>query len=240
MCSACVLYSCQPLSLCPCVHEHAEMPALEILHGIVLWMAAKIDERSRGARIHEKAWTPAAVEEVTRRTAVSRKLQVMLTGEYQGQVSTPTTRYFCNAARGECDCGVFQDGGVPCVHACAVILKEHGIRRGGPAVEDFIDQMYATRLWQDAYSQVMPVIIPDNLPPSAQACHPPLRTNVGAGRSHNRRIASLGEAPSSQASQPPRMRKPSVCTNCKGMGGQGHNKRTCKWTPSQLYEEAQE
>lgn len=194
-------------------------------------MASKIYERSREAQKHDKEWTPAALEEVTRRTAVGRKLQVVLTGDYQGQVVSPTARYFCNVTAGTCDCGVFQDCGIPCAHACAVILKEYAMRKSGPAVEDFINGMYSTHQWRDGYSHVMPVITPDHLPPSATPCNPPVRANIGAGRYNSKRIASVGEASSSsQAARPPKTRKPSVCTKCKGMGGLGHNRKTCTWT----------
>lgn len=212
------------------------LPALELVHGITEWMGAKMYQYSLEAQAHDKQWTPHALAEVKRRAEVGRKYAVTLNGDLQGMVTTgkPGGRYLCTVRRGRCQCGVFQDTGIPCAHATAVIRKAYSVHGGGPGIEDFIEEIYKTEKWRAAYGSPMPLVSPDFLLPHAQPCVPP-RKDGSSGRPTTVRAPSRGEqGTQSTPSAPPKKRKTHACGNC---GRPGHNKATCKNDPLSLDEE---
>lgn len=143
------------------------------------------------------------------RVQEGRTRHVVRTGEHAFDVGPRNNGSFrvVNLQLRTCSCGVFQQEGLPCLHACAAAL------RSNQAVEDLVVPSYTTRALRALYGEDVYNVDVDLVEVDPTILPPPEIKQ--AGRPKKRRLRTRGETdPENQLS----------CSLCHQ---KGHNKRTC-------------
>ncbi|KAL1198660.1 hypothetical protein V5N11_027563 [Cardamine amara subsp. amara] len=196
-----------------------ELPIVTMVDAIRMMIMRWFYERRTKSYNHAGTVTPEVEKMLVKNLADSAGLSVFPATNSIFQINSGEGDPFSvDLERGSCTCRVFDTLGIPCRHAMAAA------RVSGIPVHAMVDDLYKTKNWQNAYSNVvMPV--PNAAETDATNSNenydmlPPV-SKQPAGRPRKRRIPSAGE------NMPSKIRGKRTCSRC---GGEGHNRATCTY-----------
>jgi hypothetical protein len=117
--------------------------------------------------------------EIARQWAGSNSVQV--SSLFEGRVAQPNGMiYLVNLATRSCSCRQFQNHGVPCGHAMALIFAVQA------NILDYVPPELTAERWKDVYSAPLPPINITELA-TTESCDPPI-TRVPRGRPKKERV----------------------------------------------------
>ncbi|CAA7044351.1 unnamed protein product [Microthlaspi erraticum] len=205
------------------IRQARKKPLLELLEDIRRQCMVRNAKRAIIAGRLKKRFTVRAHEEIEKMIAGSQFCIRYMARDDFHEVELNNDRYCVDMNTLTCGCKKWQMIGIPCVHAASVIIAKKR------KVEDYVNDYYTTRMWQETYRRgIKPVegmkVWPrlNRLP----VLPPPWRKgNPGRPSNYARKKGKNESASKSSKTKLSRALRVMTCSNCKE---DGHNKQTCE------------
>ena len=201
------------------VDKLRDKPILTLVNGIRRKIMGSFHRKYQQGCTWSKKVGPRIMDELNTTLKDGRLCKVFAAGRNQFEVQDGFTRFVVNLEERHCGCNAWAISGLPCKHAAACIVHNHG------KIEDYCDRFYNSSLYLESYSYIITPLLDPNMLEDIEVLPPPLSRMPGRLRKRRRR--EQDEGPTSTKAK----RSATVkCSNCQELG---HNMKGYQRAPVQ-------
>lgn len=207
-----------------------ELSVLDLLNEIWhLTMAERFKRFERATELlkRKQKYTDFCLKHLNHSSKWAQKNVARVGDRLRAEVRQANDRvYVVDLERRWCDCGHFQENGIPCGHAFSFINAL------GESPRSYVPDHLTVAGWERTYrTNMRPVNIEDLA--LAADCNPPTKRRALAGRPRTLRLTAgsrqkrIAQAQASLNDEPAPVERGFGSQACRLCGGYGHNRRTC-------------
>lgn len=213
------------------LREERELSVLDLLNEIWhLTMTQRFKQYERSIELLKSGqiYTDYCLKQLSNGERWAQKNVARMADRSIAEVTQANDRvYIVNLAERRCDCGHYQENGIPCGHAFSFIYALN------EAPRTYVPIHFTLTTWRDTYlTNLQPINIEDLI--LSTDCNPPTKRRAPAGRprtvrltagSRQKRVIQAQAALNGEAAPEERGAGSQACRLC---GAYGHNRRSCK------------
>lgn len=212
------------------LREERELSILDLLNEIWhLTMAERFKQYERATELLKtgQIYTDFCMKHLTNSGKWAQKNVARIADHSTAEVTQANDRvYIVNLDQRRCDCGHFQENGIPCGHAFSFIYSI------GQSPRAWVPNLFTLTAWRSTYlTNLQPINIEDLT--HAVDCNPPTTKRAPAGRPRTKRLTagsrqrSVAKAQAALNGETPPQDRGSGSQACRLCGVYGHNRRSC-------------